>query len=49
MRGNSIHLGALSFVNDKEENTILSSFKDVTYVSNINSTAKYFGEFHGKT
>ena len=49
MKGNSIHIGALTFVNDKEENTILSSFKDVTYGCNINSTRKYFGVLRGKT
>ena len=46
---NSIHIGDLSFVNDKGENTILSSFKYPRYGCNINSTAKYFGELQSKT
>ena len=45
---NSIHIGDLSFVNDKEENTILSSFKHVSYGCKIYSTAKYFGELQSK-
>ena len=44
LRGNSIHLGALSFVNDKEDNTILSSYKNVVYGRGVKFDSKHYEE-----
>ena len=44
MRDNSIHLGALSFVNDKEDNTILSSYKNVVYGRGVKFDSKHYEE-----
>ena len=45
MSQNTIHLGDLFFVNDKEENTILASHKNVVYNGGVKPTAKYYDEF----
>ena len=44
MRGYIIHLGALSFVNDKEDNTILSSYKNVVYGRGVKFDSKHYEE-----
>ena len=44
MRPNTIHLGNLTFVNDKEENTILSIYNNVVYGGGVKFKPKQFKE-----
>ena len=45
MRGNTIHLGDLLFVNDKEDNTILSSYKNFVYGDGVKFKPKHCKEW----
>ena len=46
IRPNTIHLGDLTFVNDKEDNTILSIYKNVVYGSGVKFKPKQFKELN---
>ena len=45
MSRHTIHLGDLFFVNDKDKNTILASYKNVVYGGGVKPTAKYYDKF----
>ena len=49
MKDNIIHLGKLSFDDDKEEQTIISSYRNLIYGLGVKYMAKYFGETDNKT
>ena len=46
MRCNTIHLEDLSFVNDKEDNTILSTYKKIVYGCGVKFKPKHYEEFN---
>ena len=46
MRSNTIHMGDLSFVNDKEDNTILSTYKNVVYGCGVKFKPKHYEELN---
>ena len=48
MSGNIIHISDLSFFNDKEDNTILSSYKEVLYGGGVIFSAKYYDELDSR-